>query len=138
MQGRLGVDLATKHEPDLILLDLHLPDIPGIEVLRLIQEDPRTRDIQPVTHTASRNEREMSNARLDDTYRSSYTPIAKKQPDVHRAPITLRSFDTTMTSTSNGGASIPLMTEVITRASIGLMPTKLMAMPTSVAATITP
>ena len=27
MQGRLGLDLAREHRPDLILLDLHLPDI---------------------------------------------------------------------------------------------------------------
>jgi hypothetical protein len=34
MQGRVGVDLALQHKPDLMLLDLHLPDIPGWEVLR--------------------------------------------------------------------------------------------------------
>ena len=34
MQGRVGVDLALQHKPDLMLLDLHLPDIPGWEVSR--------------------------------------------------------------------------------------------------------
>ena len=33
MQGKLGLDLARKHLPDLILLDLHLPDLTGPEVL---------------------------------------------------------------------------------------------------------
>ena len=33
MQGRVGLDLALQHKPDLTLLDLHLPDIPGSEVL---------------------------------------------------------------------------------------------------------
>lgn len=42
MEGRLGVDLAREHHPDLILLDLHLPDISGAEVLRLLREDPST------------------------------------------------------------------------------------------------
>src|SRR5947199_3861560 len=32
MQGRLGLDLARKHSPDLILLDIHLPDLNGWEV----------------------------------------------------------------------------------------------------------
>ncbi len=31
LQGRLGLDLAWEHQPDLVLLDLHLPDIPGEE-----------------------------------------------------------------------------------------------------------
>ena len=42
LQGRLGLELAAEHQPDLILLDLHLPDIPGEEVLRRLRADPRT------------------------------------------------------------------------------------------------
>lgn len=52
MQGRLGVDLAREHHPDLILLDLHLPDISGIEVLRLVRADPRTNGIPVVVISA--------------------------------------------------------------------------------------
>jgi CheY-like chemotaxis protein len=52
MQGRLGVDLAREHRPDLILLDLHLPDIPGAEVLRQVREDPRTSGIPVVVISA--------------------------------------------------------------------------------------
>ena len=37
MQGGLALELARCHRPDLILLDLHLPDIPGEEVLRQLQ-----------------------------------------------------------------------------------------------------
>jgi PAS domain S-box-containing protein len=42
-QGRLGFDLARQHRPDLIFLDLHLPDIQGDEVLRLLRADEATR-----------------------------------------------------------------------------------------------
>jgi signal transduction histidine kinase/ActR/RegA family two-component response regulator len=42
MQGRLGVALAREHRPVLILLDLHMPDINGDEVLRQLREDPST------------------------------------------------------------------------------------------------
>jgi CheY-like chemotaxis protein len=52
MQGGLGVELATQHQPDLILLDLHLPDIPGEEVLTRLMGDPRTADIPIVIVSA--------------------------------------------------------------------------------------
>lgn len=48
MEGRLGLDLAELHAPDWILLDVHLPDIPGDEVLRRLRANPRTQRI-PVT-----------------------------------------------------------------------------------------
>jgi signal transduction histidine kinase/response regulator RpfG family c-di-GMP phosphodiesterase len=48
MQGKLGLELANTHVPDWILLDLHLPDLGGEEVLRVLQQEPRTRGI-PVT-----------------------------------------------------------------------------------------
>ena len=45
MLGQLGLDLAREHKPDLILLDLHLPDMPGERVLTELRTDPATRDI---------------------------------------------------------------------------------------------
>jgi len=52
MQGQLGLELAREHRPDLILLDLHLPDVPGDEVLQRLLEDPRTRGIPVVILSA--------------------------------------------------------------------------------------
>jgi PAS domain S-box-containing protein len=40
LQGRLGLDLARRHRPVLVLLDLHLPDIGGEQVLRELRADP--------------------------------------------------------------------------------------------------
>ena len=42
MLGRQGLELARQHLPDLLLLDLHLPDPPGEEILRQLRADPRT------------------------------------------------------------------------------------------------
>jgi CheY-like chemotaxis protein len=52
MQGGLALDLAREHRPDLILLDVHLPDIEGDEVLRRLREDPETRSIPVVMVSA--------------------------------------------------------------------------------------
>jgi CheY-like chemotaxis protein len=52
MQGRLGLDLAREHRPHLILLDLHLPDVMGDEVLQQLKADPETRQIPVVIISA--------------------------------------------------------------------------------------
>jgi PAS domain S-box-containing protein len=52
LQGRLGIDLARRHDPDLVLLDLHLPDLHGREVLEQLKSDPRTAAIPVVVVSA--------------------------------------------------------------------------------------
>lgn len=52
MFGQLGLDLAHEHRPDLILLDLHLPDIPGSEVLAQLRSHDETRSIPVVILSA--------------------------------------------------------------------------------------
>ena len=52
MQGRLGLELARQHHPDLVLLDLHLPDLSGERVLSELKADPATRDISVIVVSA--------------------------------------------------------------------------------------
>jgi PAS domain S-box-containing protein len=52
MQGRVGLELARQHTPDLILLDLHLPDMPGWQVLAQLKADHLTRQIPVVVISA--------------------------------------------------------------------------------------
>ncbi|TWC25004.1 PAS domain S-box-containing protein [Pseudomonas sp. SJZ085] len=42
MQGQMGLDLARQHAPQLILLDVTLPDLEGLEVLRRLRQSPAT------------------------------------------------------------------------------------------------
>jgi signal transduction histidine kinase/CheY-like chemotaxis protein len=50
--GRSGVTLVRDRRPDLVFLDLHLPDVAGEEVLRQIWENPATRAIPVVVLSA--------------------------------------------------------------------------------------
>ena len=50
--GKEGLDLARQHQPDLVLLDLMLPDLPGTDVCRALKENASTRSIAVVMVTA--------------------------------------------------------------------------------------
>jgi len=61
MQGRLGLELIREHHPDLVLLDLNLPDISGAEVLSSMNNDVSTRDIPVVIISADATRRQIDN-----------------------------------------------------------------------------
>ena len=50
--GPAGIALAQASPPDLILLDINMPDMNGWEVLAVLKADARTRDIPVVVVTA--------------------------------------------------------------------------------------
>lgn len=59
MQGRLGLDLARKHSPDLILLDVHLPDLDGWDVFSQLQVEEATRNIPVIVLSADATARQI-------------------------------------------------------------------------------
>jgi PAS domain S-box-containing protein len=59
MQGGLTLELARQHQPNLIVLDLHLPDISGDIVLRRLRRDHRTAHIPVVIFSADATERQV-------------------------------------------------------------------------------
>jgi two-component system cell cycle response regulator DivK len=50
--GSEAVELATEHAPDLVLLDIQLPDLDGVEVLRRLRGNERTGAIPILAVTA--------------------------------------------------------------------------------------
>ncbi len=50
--GMEALDLARAHHPDLILMDIQLPEISGLEVTKWLKEDEELRDIPVVAVTA--------------------------------------------------------------------------------------
>lgn len=51
--GREALELARRHRPHVIVLDVHLPDISGVEICRQIKNDPITSTIKVVQVSAT-------------------------------------------------------------------------------------
>ncbi len=67
--GGLGAELAQQYRPNLILLDVHLTDVHGFDVLERLQGDSRTIDIPVVVLSAdatSWQRRRFRNAGVHD------------------------------------------------------------------------
>ena len=56
-EGRRGLELVEEHAPDLVILDIGLPDIPGIEVLRALRS---ASDVPVVMLTARDEDQEIA------------------------------------------------------------------------------
>jgi two-component system cell cycle response regulator DivK len=50
--GLEAIDLAREHHPDLILMDIQLPEVSGLEVTKWIKEDDDLRSIPVIAITA--------------------------------------------------------------------------------------
>ncbi len=50
--GLEAIELARKHRPDLILMDIQLPEVSGLEVTKWIKEDDELRSIPVIAVTA--------------------------------------------------------------------------------------
>ncbi len=54
--GEVGMEIARTHQPDLVTLDLQMPDLDGWEVLRRLKADPEVRHIPVVIASIAANE----------------------------------------------------------------------------------
>jgi len=87
-----GITLAVKEPPDLVLMDLQLPGIDGMEALRRLRENSRTADIPVVAVTAQAMKQDRE--RVLDAGFNGY--IEK--------PISVRAFPDQVRSFISGGA----------------------------------
>ena len=56
--GEDAIEMAKLHQPDLILLDIMMPDLDGVEVLQRLRQDPQTKDIPVIAVTGMDRNRE--------------------------------------------------------------------------------
>ena len=85
--GEQGVELAAECLPDLVLMDLQLPGIDGIEALRQLRASPLTQDVPVVAVTAfaMREDRERA-------LRAGFDGYLEKPFGVRELPVQVRSF----------------------------------------------
>lgn len=50
--GRLAFDIAKENRPDLIIMDIQLPEVSGLDITKRIKEDPELRSIPVIAVTA--------------------------------------------------------------------------------------
>jgi len=84
--GERAVALTAEHRPDLVLMDIHLPDIDGVEALRRLRADERTASVPVLALTAQAMEgdRERFLAAGFDGYLSKPVNIADLLDAVRR------------------------------------------------------
>nr|HPI86808.1 PAS domain S-box protein [Bacteroidales bacterium] len=58
LSGRSGIELAVMEDPDIVLLDVVMPEMDGFEVCKKLKSDNRTREIPVVFITAQKGDKE--------------------------------------------------------------------------------
>ena len=59
VDGNMGIQVARAHQPDVILMDINLPGISGIEALKILRDDPATAHIPVVALSANAMPRDI-------------------------------------------------------------------------------
>jgi two-component system, cell cycle response regulator DivK len=62
LDGTEAVDEARRWQPDLVLMDLHMPICDGVEATRRLHDNPETSELPVVALTASADETEVRSA----------------------------------------------------------------------------
>ncbi len=82
-----GIALASEHQPDVILMDLRLPDLDGREAARMLRAEPRTSRIPVVAVTAL-----PLDARDDWLFDAGFAGYILKPIDTDAFPDVVRRF----------------------------------------------
>ena len=70
-----GVELARGRRPDVIIMDINLPGMSGVDALRTLREFPETRDIPVIALTAAASERDKQRGVKAGFYRYITKPV---------------------------------------------------------------
>ena len=79
VNGRLGIELARTVQPTVILMDINLPDISGIEALKILRQDPTTAHIPVVALSANAMPRDVAIGLKMGFFRYLTKPVQVKE-----------------------------------------------------------
>jgi CheY-like chemotaxis protein len=79
VNGTLGIELAREARPSVILMDINLPGISGIEALRILHEDPATAHIPVIALSANAMPRDIETGIEAGFFRYLTKPIRVKE-----------------------------------------------------------
>ena len=73
--GKLGIEYALAYQPQVIVMDINLPDISGIEVMKSLRADPSTAHIPIIALSANALPEDIAQALRAGFYRYLTKPI---------------------------------------------------------------
>jgi len=77
--GTEALEMAKKEKPDLLVLDWMMPGLSGIEVAKLLREDPETANIPIIMLTAKGQERDREKGQSIGAYAYLLKPFSPLQ-----------------------------------------------------------
>lgn len=69
-----GLEIAKREKPDLVLLDVMMPDLNGYEVCKILKHDDETKEIPIILFTAKLGEKEQLKKESEDAGANDYIP----------------------------------------------------------------
>jgi CheY-like chemotaxis protein len=79
VDGNMGIQLARAHQPDVILMDINLPGISGIDALKILRDDPATAHIPVVALSANAMPRDIEKGLAAGFFSYLTKPIKVKE-----------------------------------------------------------
>jgi CheY-like chemotaxis protein/HPt (histidine-containing phosphotransfer) domain-containing protein len=79
VNGTLGIELARARQPQMILMDVNLPGISGVEAMKILREDPSTKHIPIVALSANAMPRDIAMGLQLGFFRYLTKPIKVKE-----------------------------------------------------------
>jgi CheY-like chemotaxis protein len=79
VNAHLGIEIARKEQPTVILMDINLPGISGVTAMEILRDDPATAHIPVVALSANANPRDIEMSLAKGFFRYLTKPIKIKE-----------------------------------------------------------